>query len=129
MMPEVHDSEVIKIDGIMEHLSRRYQGSPRNFLAFEREATDLFGKIGLRVAVSWNEFAIGGIRQEGAMPEISVTGRFTPFDPDKQVHEVTQNILDLPGQEKGEVIKTYAGGVVRDFRAGGGTDPGHGHPH
>jgi hypothetical protein len=127
-MPELHDSDIIEIDKIMARLHARYQGSYRNYGAFEREARDLFGKAGLAIAVSWYGFSVGGVMQEGAMPEITVTGRLTQFDPDRQVREVTRNILDIPGE--GGVIKTDQGGAFKIFREGGGLDHGHGgHGH
>ena len=126
-MPEVHDSEVIAIEKILERLRGRYQKSTRSYQAFEREATDLFGQIGFTVSVNWHRYSVGGVEQEGAMPEISVTGRTTLFDPDRQVHEVTRNILELPGQDG--VIKTDQGDVFKSFRSGGGLDHGHSHPH
>lgn len=134
---EVYDSDILAIDRIMECLAKRYQGSYRNYLAFEREATDLFGEIGLRITINWRGFMINGVPQEGAMPEITPVERLTPFDPDRMVYEVTQNILDLPGQEPGEVIKTDQGGTFKAFRevgglhkhSGGSAPHHHDHPH
>jgi hypothetical protein len=47
------------------------------------------------------------------MPEVTITDRCErkPFDHDQMVHEVTHNILGLPGQEG--VIKTNTPGMSR----------------
>lgn len=125
----VYDSDILAMEKIIQELHDRYQGKMRNYAAFEREAREKFAAIGLDVAITWNEYAIGGTRQEGAMPEITVTGRIEPekWDPDRMVHEVTSNILEIPGA--GGVIKTDESGVFKQFREDSGHDHGHGHGH
>lgn len=126
---EVLDSEVDEITKVLAVLQDRAKLRAHNYDAFEREIRSRFEDIGFTVDVNWHSYAIGGVVQVGsAMPEITVTGRLSTFDPDRQVWEVTQNILDLPGQEKGEIIKTDRGDAFKNFRANGGNH-GHGHGH
>jgi hypothetical protein len=127
-MIEVYDSEVDAIQQVWDLLRSRYQGEFHNYDAFEREARERFAKIGFVISITWNEFAIGGVKQEGAMPTLTVEGRTErhEFDQDRQVHEVTSNILGIPGQEG--VIKTDESGVFKKFLEEGG-DHGHGHSH
>ena len=76
--------------------------------------------------VSWYEFEADGVKQDGAMPEVTVTGRTDDrfqFDPDRQVHEAVSNVLELPGEEGW--IKTDKE-TLRKFLDGQG---GHGHGH
>ena len=128
---EVLDSEVDEITKVLAVLQDRAKLRAHNYDSFEREIKSRFEDIGFTVHVNWHSYAIGGVVQVGsAMPEITVTGRLTTFDPDRQVWEVTQNILDLPGQEKGEVIKTDQGDVFRQFKSDGGLMHDHGtHSH
>jgi hypothetical protein len=131
---EVLDSEVDEITKILSVLQDRARLKAHNYEAFEREIRSRFEDIGFAVDVNWHSYAVGGVVQAGsAMPEVTVTGRLSSFDPDRQVWEVTQNILELPGQDKGEVIRTDQGDAFKKFRAGGGMDHGrshgHGHPH
>jgi hypothetical protein len=63
------------------------------------------------------------------MPEITIIDRVTPetqFDHDKLKHEVVNNLLELPGQRKGELltvdndmIKQAAEGHKKAHAAGG----------
>ena len=43
------------------------------------------------------------VRTTSRTEMVDITGRVLGsfFDPDRQVHEVTSNLLELPGQEKG----------------------------
>lgn len=122
---DVLDSEVEQIFGVMARLQDRARFRKHNYNDFEREIRESFAEIGFTVNVSWYEFESGGAKQEGAMPEVTVTGRTDPgyaFDPDRQVHEVTSNILDIPGG--GGVIKTDPSAVKQLLGRNG-----HGHGH
>ncbi len=123
------DSEVIEIQKVWDSLRSRHQKYHRNYLAFEREAEDKFGEIGFAVAISWNEYSLGGVKQEGLMPTIEIKSRCAPkaFDRDRMVHEVTDNILGLPGQAKGDVIKTDDGEAFKRFREAAGNARPHSH--
>lgn len=120
------DSEVDAIQKIWDRLRAKHQKSSRNYEAVEREIKDEFARIGLVASVKWFTYAVNGQRQDGAMPEISVVGRVekTEFDRDRQVREVTSNILGIPGQEG--VIKVDPD-TYRRFREGNSGHGGHHH--
>ncbi len=130
-MPDIYDHEIAQIIEVRQKLEQRASERSFNYGDFEREIKERYAEIGFTVGVNWHEYSVGGRKVEGsAMPEITVTGRTDEafrFDPDRQVHEVTSNILELPGQSG--VIKTDQGGVFKNFRAGGGHSHGHGHGH
>lgn len=131
--PDILDSEVEAIMLVLQKLQDRAQLKAHSYEAFEREIRSRFQDIGFEVDVNWHSYAMGGVVQAGsAMPEVTITGRLSDFDPDRMVWEVTQNILELPGQDKGEVIKTDAGGVFKEFKQAGGlmhSHGGHSHAH
>jgi hypothetical protein len=122
---DLFDSEVKAIMGLVAELNARARAKSHNYNDFEREIRDRFAKLGFTVDVNWYEYAIGGAKQDGAMPEITVTGRTDDkfqFDPDRQVREVTDDIL---GTGDAGVIKTDPD-TLRRFLDGQG---GHGHDH
>lgn len=125
---ELYDHEVDAIQRVWDALRDRHQKATRNYDDVEREITGRFADAGFVVHVNWYRYEVDGVMIEGAaMPEVTVVGRCDPkheFDHDRQVHEVTANILGIPGQEG--VIRTDDGGVFRQFREGGN---GHGHQH
>ena len=126
---ELLDSEVDRIQAVWDRLRDRHQKAFRNFDAVEREIVGRFAEAGFIVHVNWFQYAVDGVPQSGAaMPEVTIVGRCDPkheFDHDRQVHEVTSNILGLPGQEG--VIRTDQGETYRLFK--GGKGEGHGHHH
>jgi hypothetical protein len=126
-LADLLDSEVIEIQKVWDSLRSRHQKYHRNYHAFEREAQDLFGQIGFVVGITWNEYAVGGVKQDGLMPTIEIRDRCEKkaFDRDQMVKEVTDNILDLPGQAKGDVIRTDEGDAFKKFRQ----DSGNARPH
>lgn len=121
--PDIADSEVLEIERVLTTLNQRAKDKQRNFADFEREIRERFEDVGFVVTVSWYEFGregqVGAV-PGAAMPEITIVDRCErkPFDHDRQVHEVTNNILGLPGQEG--VIKTNTPGMGRLI---------HGHKH
>lgn len=124
---DVYDSDVEQIFTVLARLQDRARYRRHNYLDFQREIEEAFAGIGFTVHVNWHRFEIGGREQDGAMPEVTVTGRTDQdfvFDKDRQVSEVTRNVLDLPGEAG--VIKTDPETLKR-FREGGGH--GHGHSH
>lgn len=124
---DVYDHEVEKIIEVRQYLTEKARYGRHNFIDFEREIRERYAAAGFTVEVSWYEFEVGGQKQDGAMPEVTITGRTAPhvFDKDRQVHEVTRNILELPGETG--VIRTDRD-TVRNFLDGNGGH-GHGHPH
>lgn len=127
---DLYDHEVEEILQLQLRLSEKARYGRHNYTDFEREIRERFAGIGFTVEVSWYGFAVGGQKQDGAMPEVTVTGRTDAghvFDKDRQVHEVTRNVLGIPGEEG--VIKTDPD-TLKNFREGNeGHGHGHGHSH
>ena len=107
-MIDIYDSEIDKIIACQDALQQRAKEKMRNYGDFEREIKERFEDIGFIVQVVWHNYSINGVAQAmSAMPEVTITGRCDPkfaFDPDQMVHEVTSNLLDIPGE--GGVIDT-----------------------
>jgi hypothetical protein len=123
---DLYDHEVKQVIGLMELLNEAARRGPLNYADFEREIRDRFARLGFTVDVNWYRFSVGGVEQDGAMPEITLTGRTDgkfQFDPDRQVHEAVHNVLELPGEDGW--IKTDKE-TLRNFLDGNG---GHGHGH
>jgi hypothetical protein len=104
---DLYDHEVDAIQKVWDKLRDRHQKAFKNYDQVEQEIVGRFADAGFVVHVNWFRYSIDGVEQTGAaMPEVVIVGRCDPheFDHDKQVAEVTRNILGLPGQEG--VIKT-----------------------
>jgi hypothetical protein len=122
---DLFDHEVKQIIELLAELNGRAKAKQHNYRDFEREIRDRFAKLGFTVDVNWYEYAIGDAKQDGAMPEITITGRTDDkfqFDPDRQVREVTDDVL---GTGDVGVIKTDPD-TLKSFLDGQG---GHGHGH
>lgn len=125
---DLYDSEMAQALDVLAKLRDRSRHRRHNYIDFEREIRESFAEIGLVVHVNWHRFAIGAQEQEGAMPEVTITGRTDPgftFDKDQQVHEVTHNVLQLPEEDAG-VIKTDRETLRRFMKD---QEHGHGHSH
>lgn len=108
---DLYDHEIPKIEGVLDALNRRVGKVVDNVEdevdSFVEEATNRFAEIGLRVAVlMMPEQADARIRS----PHITINGRTEDheFDHDRQVHEVTSDILGI-APDGGGVIKTKSG--------------------
>jgi hypothetical protein len=96
---ELYDSEIAKIDKTVEVLARR-QGTRTDLEGFRREIIDRFADmVGLKVTVNVYETNQRGMYWF----EVQIVDRTDAheFDHDRQVHEVTSNLLEIPGEEKG----------------------------
>lgn len=124
---DVYDHEVDQLLAVQARLTDKARYGRHNYTDFEREIRESFAEIGFTVHINWHKFAIGSQEQDGAMPEVTVTGRVEKhvFDKDRQVHEVTRNILGLPEEDAG-VISTDRD-TLRNFLKG--QEHGHGHSH
>jgi hypothetical protein len=125
---DLYDHEVEEILAVQLVLNQRAADKRHNYRDFEREIRGRFAEIGFTVDVNWYTFAVGGTPQEGAMPEITVTGRTMKinWDPDRQVHEAVHDVLGL-GDEGW--IKTDPD-TLKNFKDGnGGHSHSHGHSH
>jgi len=127
---DLYDHEVEEILQLQLKLNDKARYGRHNYTDFEREIRESFAEIGFTVEVSWYGFSVGGQPQDGAMPEVTVTGRTDAkhvFDKDRQVHEVTHNVLGIPGEEG--VIKADPDTVKNFLDGNGGHGHGHGHSH
>lgn len=114
-MLDLHDSEIIMLEkGPLAYIQSQ-QGEYRDMEGFRRAAINAFGEAGFQVDVKCYE-----TNQERTYAfDVEIIGRVPgskPFDPDRQVHEVVNNILELPDQAEGW-IKTD-NKMVEDLAAG-----------
>lgn len=121
---DLYDHEVEQILAVQLALNERATAKRHNYADFEKEIRGRFAEIGFTVNVNWHTFAVGGTPQEGAMPEVTITGRTMKinWDPDRQVHEAVHDVLGLG---EGGWIKTDPD-TLKNFKDGNG---GHGHGH
>lgn len=129
----LYDSEFLAAEKLWKFLKGKAEEKRVDRDALHTEIIERFREIGLRVRVSW--FQGGVLGEDGLMhaledvyvPEISIQGRVETkgqFDHDKMAWEVRNNILELPGQEKG-VISMNAG----EAKAFMNRHAGHDHKH
>lgn len=126
---DLYDHEVKQLIELTTELTEVAKSRQHNYNDFERMIRDRFAKLGFLVNVSWYIYAVDDVPQEGAMPEITVTGRTDDkfqFDPDRQVHEAVSDVLGL-GEEGW--IKTDPDTVRNFLDQSGGHPHGHGHSH
>jgi hypothetical protein len=124
----LYDHEVEQILAAQLALNERARAKKHNYIDFEAEIRGRFAEIGFTVDISWYTFSDGGAPQEGAMPEITITGRTEKrlWDPDRQVHEAVHDVLGLG--ESGWIKSDPD--TLKNFRNGqGGHGHGHGHSH
>lgn len=101
----LYDSEIIKIEKVLERLNERRAKTARmSYEAFTDETKNRFLEAGLVVSVRW--YSAGVEQADGSMkvvedtliPEIVITGRtdkkFT-FDHEQMSHEVQSDLLQL----------------------------------
>jgi hypothetical protein len=91
---ELHDSDFLKIEKGPLAYARERAHSSMEIDAFVRAMSHEFYQIGLVVDVQpWTT------QQEGTyIFKCVIVKRLTEFDPDRQVHEVVSNILEIPGE-------------------------------
>lgn len=124
---DIHDSELKRVFSLMAELNEKAREKRLNYNDFEREIKERFDTLGFTINVNWYRYSIDGVEQDGAMPEITVTGRTDTafrFDPDRQVHEAVHDVLGT-GDEGW--IKTDPGTLRRFLDGSGGHGHGHGH--
>lgn len=98
---EIYDSEIVKIQEVVEAMRHRADSGGTDFGQWDRECQDRFNQIGFRVVINWYRTNVEGV----LIPEITITDRTEKkdFDYDQQVAEVTGDLL---GFGEGGVIKT-----------------------
>ncbi|MFF7198231.1 hypothetical protein ACFZAM_31545 [Streptomyces sp. NPDC008079] len=108
---EIHDTEMAYADAILNAMIQRYSTRSFELTEFEKEAKDRIHDLGLAIEIYWKPNVVRGRTVEGSLcPVITFVGRVekTPFDHDRQVHEVTRNVIGLKGVGEG-VINTKGG--------------------
>lgn len=112
---EILDSEIIAIEKVLKKLQDKQGKGGVNQEAFRKEIIERFAEAGFKVDVKWYTTNVEGV----FMPEVSIVDRLEgQFDPDRMVHEVTNDLLGLG---EGGVIKTTNSGLI--------VPKGHGHSH
>lgn len=112
---EIYEHEIDRIQDVLSKLNEKTGRYGVDRDAWDREAQDRFAGIGFKVSILWHYTNI----ENCYLPEITMYDRTEPitWDPDRQVHEVTNDYLGLG---EGGVIKTKSGlHVVSHHRHGG----------
>lgn len=108
---ELYDSDLLKMEKGPLRWMKSKQGSSMDLEAFRRGAEEQFGEVGFEVNVKCYDTNQDGMFAFEVDILRRVNRRFT-FDYDQMIHEVTSNILEIPGQEKG-FIKAPQGAEAR----------------
>lgn len=96
---ELHDSDILRLEGVLRRLNTRL-GTSVPLEGFRKEIIERFGEAGFGVNVRVFETNVQSVYSF----EIEICQRLGgAFDPDRMVHEVTNDILGLG---EGGVIKT-----------------------
>lgn len=123
----LYDSEIIKIEEVLEKLNQRRERTARmSYEAFSEEARNLFAANGLIVSVLWyeagSEMPDGSLKKlEGVLiPEIVIKGRTDAktfaFDHDKMSHEVQSDLLQLGTGGKLKITASEARDIIAGAR-------------
>ena len=97
---ELHDSDILAIERGPLAWARDQAGKHLNVHQFTEDLKEQFAHIGLYVDIQvWETQMAGAYAFKG-----EIQRRLgSVFDPDRQVYEVQNNILEIPGQEKGSI--------------------------
>lgn len=87
---EIMDSEILRIEKVLEALNALQGKGGVNLEAFRKEAIERFAGIGFKIEVK-----VYTTNEEGVYAfDLEIVDRLEgQFDPDQQVHEVTNDIL------------------------------------
>lgn len=121
-IPDLHDSEIARMGEVIAKLNH-FQGRSLNLEAFRRSIVERFQDIGFKVDVK-----VWDTNQDGLFAfDVEIIDRLEgSFDPDRQVFEVTNDLLGLG--DKG-VIKTKQDASGLHAVNGHGHGHSHGHRH
>jgi len=94
---DINDSELLKLEKVL-NWAKSQQESRRDIDQFTKDIREKINHAGFEAEVKVLETS-----QPGTYAfDVELTGRLdSRFDPDRQVHEVTSNLLELPGQKEG----------------------------
>lgn len=108
----LYDTEILAAEKVWDLLRGKASGKSVDRDTLTREIKQRFEEIGLVVGVKW---FTGGIPDRSGrlveipgmmIPEIEIRARTETvgeFDHERMAHEVQNNVLELPGQEKGKI--------------------------
>lgn len=108
---ELYDSDLLKMEKGPLRWMQSKQGTAMDLEGFRRAAVEQFAEAGFEVNVKCYDTNQDGMFAFDVDIVRRVEAKFS-FDYDKMIHEVTNNILEIPGQEKG-FIKAPAGAEAR----------------
>jgi hypothetical protein len=114
----LYDSDIDRIQRGPLAWMRAQEGKHMDLEDFRKTAVEKFAEIGLRANVKCYDSNVVDVYCFEA--EIQERLEKREFDYDRQIHEVVNNLLELPGEEKG-FIKTTEG--MEAFKNS------HGHKH
>ena len=117
---DLMDTEILRVEKVTQALNQRQGKMGTNLEAFRKEIIERFADIGFKVDVK-----VYTTDQEGLYAfDIDITDRLAgQFDPDRQVHDVTNDILELGDSG---VINTQQTASGLHLLHGG---KGHSHKH
>lgn len=121
---ELYDSDILAIETGPLLYAQQRSGHRLNIDRFCKDLTEQFAAIGLGVDVKVYTTA-----QEGTWAfEVEIQRRLEKqeFDYDRMVHEVTNNILEMPGQDKGFINTAEAMNELLRKERSGELKHGHG---
>jgi hypothetical protein len=111
---ELYDSDIKAIAAGPLRYAQERAGRMLEIDRFVRDLQEQFFQIGLGVQVQVWTTPIEGTYKF----TVEIQKRLNPWDPDQMVHEVTHNLLDIPGAPEG-FIKTDPGAdLARRERSG-----------
>jgi hypothetical protein len=97
---DLYDSDIKAIAAGPLQYAQQRAGKMLDIDRFVRDLQEQFFQIGLGTQVKVFTTAEPGVYAF----EVEIQKRLgAPFDPDQMVHEVTHNLLDLPGEQEGFV--------------------------
>jgi hypothetical protein len=113
---DLYDSDILAMEAGPIRYAQARQGKMLNIDRFVKDLEEQFAVIGLGVEVQ-----VHTTEQENTWAfKVEIQRRLTPFDVDRMRHEVVNNVLDMPGEEKGHTIDVDASMLEfeRDMRDG-----------
>jgi hypothetical protein len=116
---DLNDSELLRLEEVVKVLNQR-QGKSLSIEAFRKEAIERFAIAGFKVDVKTYTTTEPGVYAF----DIDVQDRYEgEFDPERQVHEVTNDLLELGTKGTIKTEQTSSGLHV----VGGKSHAGHKH--
>lgn len=127
-MTEINDYEIEKLEKVI-NWAKGQQQSRRDIDQFTKDIREKINAVGFECEVKVYDTE----DPEVYVFDIEINGRVggSVFDPDRMVHEVTSNYLELPGQQTGFVpSKDYLDKLAqREIKRSKSGPSAHNHKH